>query len=290
MLLSIKITYNLSRTYIYEEFMKTRKIGIVGYGYVGKAMFELFKTHYDVVYYDTYLEKSCTKEEINACDLAVVCVPTPMNEKNNYECDTSIVEEVITWIDSPLILLKSTVEIGTTEKLKTKFNKRIVFSPEYCGESRHHTGDTFTTSIRETPFFTFGGDRNDCDELIDIFMPVTGPSKTYRTTTATDAEVAKYMENTFFGVKVAFCYEMDQICKVVGANFNEVRDLWLLDPRINRSHTGVMENNDQPFGGKCLPKDINGLVQCAKRNGYDANLIQEVLDSNIRIGDIRKEQ
>ena len=61
------------------------KIGIVGYGYVGKAVYEYFKTHYRVMFYDPYVEGSVTKEEINQCDLGVVCVFTP--SKPNGDCD-----------------------------------------------------------------------------------------------------------------------------------------------------------------------------------------------------------
>ena len=79
------------------------KIGIVGYGYVGKAMYNYFKGHYETIFYDPFIEGSCTKEEINECNLAVVCVFTPTGEDG--KCDTSIVEEVIEWINTPLILI-----------------------------------------------------------------------------------------------------------------------------------------------------------------------------------------
>jgi nucleotide sugar dehydrogenase len=275
------------------------KIGIVGLGYVGKAMYNLFKDHYEVMYYDPFITldsslaidygHSVSKEELNKCDLGVVCVPTPMKKDMDNECDLSYVEDAIGWLETPLILLKSTVEIGTTERLKQETGKPIVFSPEYCGESTHYTATKFTTMIKETPFFTFGGDKDHCNALISIFMPVTGPSKVYRSTSATEAEIAKYMENTFFGLKVAFCYEMDQICKAFGVDYNEVRDLWLLDPRISKSHTGVMHTNKKPFGGKCLPKDINALVQGSIKNGYTPEYIQAILDNNDRLGNIRSE-
>lgn len=278
------------------------KIGIVGLGYVGKAMYNLFKDHYEVVYNDPFIKDesvfeeygySISKEEFNTCDLAVVCVPTPMKKDNDNECDISYVEDAIEWLETPLILLKSTIEIGTTDRLIRETGKSIVFSPEYCGESTHYTVTKFTTAIKETPFFIFGGDKKHCNALIDIFMPITGPSKVYRSTSALEAEIAKYMENTFFGLKVAFCYEIDQICKAFGAEFNEVRDLWLLDPRICKSHTGVMITNDEPYGllktgSKCLEKDINALYRSSVKAGYDAEYIKSIIDTNLRIGEIRR--
>lgn len=276
------------------------KIGIVGLGYVGKAMFNLFKDHYDVIFYDPFINKndsviihqygcSVSKEELNECEMSIICVPTPMKKDRDNECDISLVRGSIEWLETPLILLKSTVEIGTTDMLIEESGKPIVFSPEYCGESTHQTATDFTTNIKATPFFTFGGNKAHCNAMIDIFMPVTGPSKVYRSTSAIEAEIAKYMENTFFGLKVAFCYEMNEICKAFGADFNEVRDLWLLDPRICKSHTGVMHNNKHPFGGKCLPKDINALVQGSIKVGYYPEYIQAILDNNERLGKRRSE-
>ena len=273
------------------------KIGIVGLGYVGKAMYNLFKDHYEVIYNDPFIKDeevfknygtSVSKDELNKCDVSVVCVPTPMKVDKNNECDLSYVESAIGWLETPLILLKSTIEIGTTDRLIKETGKPIVFSPEYCGESKHYTANKFTTMIKETPFFIFGGAPEHTNAMINLFMPVTGPSKFYRSTTALEAEITKYMENTFFGLKVTFCYEMDQICKSFGANFNEVRDLWLLDPRICKSHTGVMNTNEEPFSGKCLPKDINALYQGALKAGYDAQYIKAIIENNSRIGEIRR--
>ena len=66
-----------------------------------------------------------------------------------------------------------------------------------------------------------------------------------------------------------------------------MRELWLLDPRINKMHTAVFAQNNKPFGGKCFPKDINALARYAKKIGYEARLLEEVIKSNERIGKIR---
>jgi UDP-glucose 6-dehydrogenase len=67
-------------------------------------------------------------------------------------------------------------------------------------------------------------------------------------------------------------------------DWNEVRELWLLDPRISDMHTAVFRD-DRGFGGKCLPKDTSALVKIAEKNGIDAILLKGVLDSNKRIRD-----
>jgi len=103
--------------------------------------------------------------------------------------------------------------------------------------------------------------------------------------------MAKYMENSFYATKITFCYEMACICQKAGIDYNEARELWLLDPRINPMHTAVFAQNDNPFGGKCLPKDITALATWAKEElGYEPELLWEVLQSNKRIGQHRKTQ
>ena len=172
------------------------KVGVVGYGYVGKAVFNYFKNHHETRYYDPYIAGSCSKEELNACDYAFVCVFTA--KKDSGECDTSIVTEVINWIEVPLICIKSTVNIGYTDTIRKTTGKRIVFSPEYIGESTYDTGCfNFNKSMKNHGFFTFGGDKKDTREFVNLYNEISGPTKIYKQTDATSAEIAKYMENAF---------------------------------------------------------------------------------------------
>ena len=263
------------------------KVGVVGYGYVGKAIYNYLKTHYNTIFYDPFVEGSCSKEDINNCRFTFVCVNTPSLE--NGKCDTSIVEEVIDWIESEYICIKSTVEPGTTDYLVQKTNKKIIFSPEYLGESTYHTGPyDFNKDMNKHSYFIFGGNKDYTNEFISLCIQISGPSKKYIQTDAKSAEVAKYTENFWLATKVIFCNEMDQICKNLNVNWSEVRELWLNDPRVTRSHTAVFKNNETPFGGKCLPKDTNALLHFCNSNGYSADFLKSVIDSNYRIGKLNK--
>lgn len=246
-------------------------------GYVGKTMGEFFERRYDIAYYDEPIGAG-SREEINACDCAVVCVPTPMADDGH--CDTSIVESVVAWLDSPLIIIKSTVSPGTTDRLVQETGKPIVFSPEYCGESSYWTPYGFHTKVVETPFFTFGGRSDLTSRAVDIYMPIAGPVKRYTQTTALAAELAKYAENCFYATKIAFCYELAAICRAMGSDYNTVRELWLQDPRINPMHTAVFQENKRPFGGKCLPKDLSGLIVAANTFGANTTLLNAVQTIN----------
>jgi nucleotide sugar dehydrogenase len=253
------------------------KIGIVGMGYVGKAMCEFFERRYSVVGYDEPLGIG-SREKINACDCAVVCVPTP--QADDGHCDTSVVESVVGWLETPLIIIKSTVAPGTTDRLVKQRGKPIIFSPEYCGESSYWSPYAFHTSVVETPFFIFGGNPELTRRAVDLYMPIAGPVKRYIQTTAVSAELAKYMENCFFATKISFCYEMAEICRAFGADYNTVRELWLNDPRINPMHTAVFSENSRPFSGKCLPKDLAGLIATAKASGTNPMLLEAVQAMN----------
>ena len=271
---------------------KRKNIGIIGLGYVGKAMTHFFSGKHSLVIHDIDIKniidfnnefkipdliwgmnEELSKQFINDCDLSVICVPTPMKEDGT--CDISIVEEVIKWVDTPL---------------SKKYNKEIVFSPEYCGESAYWTPYAFHTDIKETPFFIFGGPKDKCKKMIQIFEPITGPTKTYRTTSSTEAELTKYMENTFYATKIAFCYEIAEICEKLNIDYEEVRSLFVLDPRVNPMHTSVFDTNDKPFGGKCFPKDLNGLINKAKELGYEPKLLEEVWQTNLRIEKLREDR
>ncbi len=271
------------------------KVGIIGYGYVGKAMAKFYENHCDVFVYDPALEnnadhnleiKFVSKDVINACDVGVICVPTPVADDGS--CNVQIVEETVKWLNTPLILIKSTISVGTTDRLRSETGKRIVFSPEYCGESSYWTPYKFHTDVKETPFFIFGGNPEDTSKFVDMYMKIVGPTKVYRQTTAKCAEMAKYMENTFYALKIMFCYEINEICHHLRVDYNEARELWLLDPRINPMHTAVFADNIAPFGGKCLPKDTSALIKTAEDFGYTPALLKEVMSSNARIGKQRK--
>jgi len=253
------------------------KIGIIGYGYVGKALHRFFENHYEVRIFDPNIENTNTKEEINQTDIVFISVPTPRGEKG--ECDISIVEETMSWLDVDLIVIKSTVEIGTTDYLIEKYNKNIVFSPEYIGESTYWSPYDFHTDMKETPFFIFGGEKSICNRVIDIFLPVTGPCKRYITSDSKTAEMAKYMENSFYATKITFCNEMYDICDSLGIHWNEARELWLADPRINPMHTAVFKEK-RGFSGKCLPKDTSALNHIAKNNDLPSILLSSVLNAN----------
>ena len=219
------------------------KVSIIGYGTVGRALENLLKDHYQV--------------EIGTPNADVIFVSLPTPEGKDGKCDISLIEKAINDIEAELIVIKSTVEPGTTDRLIKKTGKNIVFSPEYVGESKYFN-PYFSHKMVETPFVIAGGKPELCNKLFDLLTPILGPTKQYYKTTALNAEIVKYMENCFFATKVAFVNEFKEICEHLGADWHDVRHGWLLDPRINPMHTSVINKG---FGGKCYPKDLRAIIK-----------------------------
>lgn len=256
-----------------------KKIAIIGYGYVGRAIGKLFANHYELRLYDPGIGKG-TKEAANECDIAIVCVPTSMAKDKS--CDTSIVEESIKWLKTPLILIKSAIVPGTIDRLKKKYKKRIVVSPEYIGEGNYfvpYWKYPHPTEMKYHNFQIFGGDKKDCSEVLEYFKKVLGPDCRYHITDSKTAELTKYMENSWGATKVIFCNEFYEIAEAFGVDYNELRELFLLDTRTERMHTSVFKEA-RGFGGKCYPKDINGIIKASEKAGYSPKLLKEVLKSN----------
>lgn len=263
--------------------MNRKKVGVIGYGYLGKAFTRFFEDHYDVVWYDPFVEGSCTKEDINTCDLAVVCVPTNMREDGS--CDLTAIESTFEWLRTPLVVIKSAVPPGTTERLNTQYRNwqdHICVSPEYMGESKYFTPFwkyPHPTDGKMHDFLVVGGPEPVTTKVVEYFLKVMGPAVKIIKMSAVEAEIVKYMENSWGATKVTFSNEFYEICKVFGADFQQVREGFLADGRVERMHTMVL-GGSRGFGGKCFPKDVSAIIHASAAAGYTPELLKQVLHSN----------
>lgn len=249
-------------------------------------MARMFSHAFQIVAYDSnwgdgmpYYGTS-RKEDTRGADLAVVCVPTPMADDGS--CDTRIVEEVCGWIDAPLVVIKSTVPPGFTQRMNETLCVppiKFHFSPEYAGEPVNYVPPQYPDprdSVRHD-FCIVGGPR--ASEVLDFFARVMATSARYVATDSTTAELCKYMENTYFATKIMFCTEFSRLAKEAGVDYKELRNLWLLDSRVDPDHTMVFPDA-LGFGGKCLPKDLSAIVQWGERTGTHVPFLKMVRDYN----------
>jgi UDPglucose 6-dehydrogenase len=276
--------------------MKT--IAIVGCGYVGTHMLNfLRKAHESVcvvkaLYDPPYLlAQSAPIGEVNACDIAFVCVPTPTEE--NGDQDLSILREIFVWIKCPTVCIRSTVLPGTCRRLMTRWmegESSVVFAPEFIGERNFLSSHPYEDG---PPFLILGvtDDLKKAQEVADIFRHIHGPELRVMLVDSRTAELVKYMENAFLATKVTFCNVFKILADSVGVDYNVLREAWLMDGRMGRSHTIVTD--ERGFGGKCLPKDLLAIAHFASESGLvlsASRFLHEVLTTNNNIQGLRKEE
>ncbi len=258
------------------------KIGLYGFGYVGKAMYEFLKDHYEVVIFDPGYPEYSDMKRLAPLSHALICVPTPMNEKDG-SCDTSIVENILKSTKHKYYLIKSTVVPGTTARLVKETKKTIAFSPEYIGEGKYEIPFWLDlphpTNMKLHTFHIFGGSKDATKPWVEIWQKIAGWTARFMQSDSTTVELVKYMVNSYGATKVTFCNEFFDIAQSLGVDYNELKELWLLDGRIGRSWTMVFPDK-RGFGGKCLPKDVNGIVKNSEKQGYSADLLKSVLKTN----------
>ncbi len=244
-------------------------VGIVGYGVVGKAV---ARTLGATRYFDP--GKGCCTEAhrqaVNRATFTFVCVPTPMKPPKGA-ADVSAVVAAVNWIESEIIVIRSTVPPGTTEHLRLATGKRIVFQPEYLGETAAHP----MVDHHRQGFTVLGGSIEDTQLVADLYATVYHAGHRFVFTDATTAELAKYMENCWLAMKVTFCNEFFDIALAFGVSYHELREAWLADWRVNRDHTFVYPH-DRGWAGKCLPKDVAALIAAARGRGMEPALMRAV--------------
>ena len=243
-------------------------IGIIGAGFVGGALLRLFG---DCAVYDP-AQGHDDRDLVNRCQFAFVCVPTPTAPDGS--CDTSIAEEVIEWCQSDIIVIRSTVAPGTTDRLRQS-GKRIIFQPEYIGETVAHP----LIDHQAQGFSVLGGPIEDTSPVADLYKRHYHAAHRFYFCSALCAELTKYMENAFYATKVTFCNEFYDIARSMGVDYNELRETWLADPRISRDHTFVYGDN-RGFSGKCLPKDASAIIAAAHVHGVIPRLLESVMAAN----------
>ena len=248
------------------------KVGIVGEGHVGGIMHQLFP---DAVIYDEP-KGIGTKEEINECDYVFVCVPTPQAEDGH--CDTSIVDDVLSWLNpKKCIILRSTVPVGYTYNKYIHDDKDIIFQPEYYGETVAHP----FADPHNRNWITLGGANRLTKQVAELYQTVFTSELIINQVSSETAELAKYMENSFYSVKVTFCNQFYDLANELGIDYNQLRETWLLDPRISRSHTFVYPDN-RGYGGSCLPKDTAAIIYQGDQVGVDMKLLKATEEINRR--------
>jgi len=252
------------------------KIIIVGYGFVGKAVFNALKTKHEVVIVDPQYNTNEIKDHHDA-DGVIVCVPTPTTENNI--CDASALSSVIDGIPIFLpILIKSTVTPAIVEGFETLYSSHsIVYSPEFLRAS------TANQDFLNQKYIVLGGEDPECfwQELFQNTLP---NCNLIFNCTAKEACLIKYSANSFLALKTSFFNQIADICDKTGMDFDIVRHILSQDQRIGKDHTLVPGPDGlRGWGGACFPKDTAAFIQWTNTIGAPATLVEETVKYNHQI-------
>lgn len=260
------------------------KIGIIGQGFVGNAVYQGMKNLFEVSTFD--INGNCTELSlfnlIEKVDITFLCLPTPM--KKNGECDLSIVRNCLSQVDMIvkslnkkdfIVIIKSTIPPGTTEILnKENKNLNIVFNPEFLTEA--NAVDDYKNQNR----IIVGGNRPHSSKVKNIFEKVF-PQVPIIKTSSTIAEMIKYVTNTFLATKVSFANEMYQICQGLDVDYDKVMEYAKYDDRLGKSHWSVPgPDGDYGYGGHCFPKDVAALQYVANEMNVSTTILSATIDKN----------
>tara|TARA_R110000803_G_scaffold64319_1_gene125297 strand:+ start:447 stop:1283 length:837 start_codon:yes stop_codon:yes gene_type:complete len=259
------------------------KIGILGQGFVGNAIYKKFSKYYDVLTYDLDESKSnSNKDKVLNQEIVFMCLPTPMNKDGS--CNVDILENELNNLNILLInqelpkivVVKSTILPGTTARWNKSYKSLdIVFNPEFLTEA--NAIDDFENQTR----IILGGSLKSTTILKQLYSSIFRKTSKIIKTDSTTAELVKYVTNAFLSTKVSFANEIYDLCGGIGLDYDKIIEYATYDERLGLSHWGVPgPDGDRGFGGHCFPKDLSALIKLTESVNTKNNVLVATQKTN----------
>jgi UDPglucose 6-dehydrogenase len=253
------------------------KTGIIGYGFVGKAVAAAYD---EVLIVDpAYPEISQTIDTLKQeCNVIFICVPTPSTAKG--DCDTRILEDTMEQLKgyTGLIISKSTATPNVYANLESKYSDlKFAHVPEFL---------TAANAVEDylMPVKVLIGSKPKI--RMEVFAAVMTPKIRYDMTHVQYCDVAeaamyKYLANTMLAMKVIMNNEFYDLCQSLNVNYGLVASIAKTDPRLGDTHWAVPgPDGSRGFGGACFPKDTQALLNLAKFMNVDMSMLENAIDKN----------
>ncbi|MBN1396977.1 MAG: UDP-glucose/GDP-mannose dehydrogenase family protein [Bacteroidetes bacterium] len=216
------------------------------------------------------------KEAVEKSKIIFLCLPTPQTEDGS--ADTTHVMEVSKKIagflnESKIIVSKSTVPVGTVEKIQGYFRQNgkhdvcVISNPEFLKE-----GTALQDSLKPDRIIIGTGDKNAAAVLAELYEPFVRTGNPVIVMDEKSAEMTKYAANSFLATKITFMNDLANLCEKVGADIESIRRGIGSDPRIGKSFlfAGI------GYGGSCFPKDVKALVKTSAVHGHKLRILESV--------------
>ena len=208
--------------------------------------------------------------------LAFVCVDTPPTISGDADLSRvhSVIDAIPESAEGAILIMKSTVPVGTGDKLRAELDARGLEGVGYVSNPEFLREGSAVGDFQHPDRVVVGAfDAAQSARVASLYVPL---DTEIVETDVSSAEMIKMASNAFLATKISFVNEIANVCEVVGANVGEVARGMGLDRRIGASFL----NAGIGYGGSCFPKDVSALTQLAGNTGYHFQLLTSVIEVN----------
>ena len=247
----------------------TTKVGVVGYGTVGQAVYSSVSPKFDTVIYDPYKGY----DDLTAlydCNYIFMCLP---KQRDVMDVGYAIVDG--SGREDIVFIVKTTVDIGYTEYLQQICGNAWCFNPEFL------TDRTAIQDFRSQHRIVLGGTcGNEVEMVQDLYREIFPHTPVIKVHART-AEMGKLMINLFFMTKISFMNEMRDIADAEGIPWDSLMKVFSTDGRIALSHLDVPgHDGKRGFGGKCFPKNLDDFLDWMEYKDRESHMIKAIKQTN----------